>query len=184
MTFSDLTPTRWQAAEAKILAEQVLQNRFSEIYAKEYQRKDGSVFPVELRAFLVRDETGNPLAMWAIIRDISERRALDAQLLQHGKLESIGQLAAGIAHEINTPIQYIGDHARFLQDGLKWLGPMIQKYDEAMEASRAGKMPEPLAIEVTELRERADIEYFGAEAQKAVQQVLEGAGRVATSCAP
>jgi hypothetical protein len=93
-------------------------------------------------------------------------------------------LAAGIAHEINTSIQYIGDHARFLQDGLKEIGPLLQKYDEAIEAGRVGKIPEPLANEVAVLREHSNIECFGAEAPKAVVQVLEGASRLAQSYAP
>ena len=47
--------------------------------------------------------------------DITERKALETQLTQAQKLESIGQLAAGIAHEINTPIQYVSDNTSFLK---------------------------------------------------------------------
>jgi signal transduction histidine kinase len=48
--------------------------------------------------------------------DVTEREILGQQLRQAQKLEAIGQLAAGIAHEINTPIQYVGDNTRFLQE--------------------------------------------------------------------
>jgi PAS domain S-box-containing protein len=74
LTYVDITPERWHDHEARIVADEILANGFSELYEKEYRRKDGSVFPVELRTFLLRDGAGNPSAMWAIVRDISERK--------------------------------------------------------------------------------------------------------------
>ena len=54
-----------------------------------------------------------------IFRDTTERRQLESQLIQAQKMESVGQLAAGIAHEINTPTQYVGDNLRFLEDAFR-----------------------------------------------------------------
>jgi len=73
LTYRDITPEKWHAVEAAIVREQILVRGCSDVYEKEYRRKDGTVFPVELRTFLVRDNSGNPLAMWAIVRDITER---------------------------------------------------------------------------------------------------------------
>ncbi|RJR44580.1 MAG: PAS domain S-box protein [Desulfobacteraceae bacterium] len=80
LTYLDLTPPKWHDFEAKILEEQVLRRGYSDVYEKEYRRKDGTTIPVELRTFLIRDETGEPSAMWAIVRDISERKRAEEEL--------------------------------------------------------------------------------------------------------
>jgi PAS domain S-box-containing protein len=78
-SYQDLTPEKWHEREARIVAEQVLPRGYSEVYEKEYRRKDGAVFPVELRTFLVRGNDGDPVAMWAIVRNVTERhQAADA----------------------------------------------------------------------------------------------------------
>ena len=76
----DITPEPWHAFEAEIVRKQILPRGYSDIYEKEYRRKDGVVFPVELRTFLVTDEHGQPAAMWAIVRDITERRRAEEAL--------------------------------------------------------------------------------------------------------
>jgi PAS domain S-box-containing protein len=79
-TYQDLTPSKWHNLETEILEKQLLLKGYSEIYEKEYIRKDGSVLPVELRTKLSRDKAGNPAGMWAIIRDISERKTIEKSL--------------------------------------------------------------------------------------------------------
>lgn len=64
-------------------------------------------------------EYGDASAVLLVLIDITERKILESQLMQAQKLESIGQLAAGVAHEINTPIQYIGDNVTFLQSAFQ-----------------------------------------------------------------
>ncbi|MEN6373533.1 MAG: PAS domain S-box protein [Smithella sp.] len=80
LTYSDLTPTKWHAFEKSIIEEQILVHGYSKVYEKEYQRKDGSVFPVELSSFLIRDNVGNPIGMWGIARDITERKLAETML--------------------------------------------------------------------------------------------------------
>ncbi len=84
LTYKDITPKNWHAYEAEIVEKQVLRRGFSDVYEKEYIRKDGSIFPVELRTKLIRDEKGDPAGMWAIIRDISERKLIE-QILRESE---------------------------------------------------------------------------------------------------
>jgi PAS domain S-box-containing protein len=80
LTYDDLTPSKWHAIELNIIENQVLKQGFSEVYEKEYIRKDGSIFPVELRTFLMRDNAGREIGMWAIVRDITQRKETEREL--------------------------------------------------------------------------------------------------------
>ena len=82
LTYEDLTPKKWHAFEARIVQEQVLPRGYSEVYEKEYRRKDGTVFPVELRTLSIKDEQGQSAGMWAIIRDLTARKQAEAALRQ------------------------------------------------------------------------------------------------------
>ncbi len=86
LTYKDITPEKWHAAEQAIVEEQIIKRGYSDIYEKEYIRKDGSVFPVELHTVLIRDDTGIPEGMWAIVRDITERK-YDERALEAANLE-------------------------------------------------------------------------------------------------
>lgn len=113
-------------------------------------------------------------------RDITERKQLEAQLAFAQKMESIGQLAAGIAHEINTPAQYVGDNTRFLQDAFGDLEKLLGSYAQLFDANKAGVVPPALLSEIEAIRAMADLEYLMAEIPQAIQQSLQGIGRVTT----
>jgi len=80
LTYEDLTPAKWHAFEEGILQEQVLARGYSEVYEKEYIRRNGTIFPVEVRAHLLRDENGNAREMWGFLRDITERKRVEDTL--------------------------------------------------------------------------------------------------------
>lgn len=80
LTYRDITPVKWHAPEQRIIEEQILVRGYSDVYEKEYRKKDGTVFPVELRTFLIRDSGDGPAGMWAIVRDITERKQAEEQL--------------------------------------------------------------------------------------------------------
>ena len=96
---------------------QELKQRNSMTFESQVQTKSGESVPVEINANYLRFDGLEYCFTFA--RDISERRALEAQLRQAQKLEGIGHLAAGIAHEINTPTQFVTDNLTFLQDSWK-----------------------------------------------------------------
>jgi diguanylate cyclase (GGDEF)-like protein/PAS domain S-box-containing protein len=79
-TIGRLTPEKWHEPEARIIDQQVMPQGRSRLYEKELVRRDGTVFPVELRTHLLRDARGLPEALWALIRDISERKRVEAAL--------------------------------------------------------------------------------------------------------
>jgi two-component system cell cycle sensor histidine kinase/response regulator CckA len=92
LTYVDVTPERWHAAEARIVDQQVLTRGYSDLYEKEFRRKDGTLFPSELRTNLLKDDDGRSSSMWAIIRDISDRKCAEAALKgQEEKYRRISQ---------------------------------------------------------------------------------------------
>ncbi len=80
LSYFDITPEKWRQIEDKIVADNILPDGFSSVYEKEYCKKDGSVFPVELRTFLIYDDDGQPQGMWAIVRDITSRKITEEAL--------------------------------------------------------------------------------------------------------
>ncbi|MGD8524533.1 MAG: ATP-binding protein [Desulfobacterales bacterium] len=110
--------------------------------------------------------------------DITERKALDNNLAQAEKLKSIGQLAAGIAHEINTPTQYVGDNTRFLQDAFQDIVQILTQYDRLLQAVKSGGVTADLIGEVEQEMNAADVDFLLEEIPAAIQQSLEGVNRI------
>jgi two-component system, cell cycle sensor histidine kinase and response regulator CckA len=122
LTYIDLIPEKWHAAEKKIVENQIIKRGYSDVYEKEYRRKDGTLVSIELRTILLRDASEDPIGMWGIIRDITERKRagekqkkLEEQLRQSQKLEAIGQLSSGVAHDFNNLLGGIMGHAELLK---------------------------------------------------------------------
>ena len=115
------------------------------------------------------------MGLLLIAADVTERRKAEAQMAHRQKLESIGQLAAGVAHEINTPIQYIGDNTRFLQQCFDDLVPVLDVFERL---AAADTVTPALVREAQDAARRADLEYLRAETPQAIAQTLEGIDRV------
>ena len=113
-----------------------------------------------------------------VASDITEHKILQSQLTQAQKLESIGQLAAGIAHEINTPAQYVGDNTRFLQDNVHSMIEIVDRYAETLNRDSGQRSWEERNAEMKAAIEELDIEYLKEEIPRAIEQSLEGVDRV------
>jgi PAS domain S-box-containing protein len=111
-------------------------------------------------------------------RDVSERQRLELELRHAQKLESVGRLAAGIAHEINTPIQFVGDNVRFLESSFADLVRLLAGYRALAEAISGPDGPAALR-EVDALAEEIDVAFILEEVPMAISQTLDGVGRVA-----
>jgi PAS domain S-box-containing protein len=162
--------------EFKVLMEK---NGEVQNFESEALRKDGSKFWVTLSAVAIC-ENGVVVRYEGMIQDITERILLRGQLLQAQKLESVGQLAAGIAHEINTPTQYIGDNVRFLKDAFQDLKSLLDNYERLLSAAKGNALSSETVQEIGEAVERVDVGYLLDEIPKAIDQTLEGVTRVAT----
>lgn len=109
--------------------------------------------------------------------DLRERRRLEVELRHAQKLEAIGQLAAGIAHEINTPMQFINDNLSFIGDSVTTLLRLVEDI-ERRSLRHAGTDSEALAGALREAREDADCDFLRQRLPRAVARALEGVGRV------
>jgi PAS domain S-box-containing protein len=148
--------------------------------------QDGTWRTFEAHVSAVPDEDGTCGRMLMVARDVTERlkaererQSMEIRLRQAQKLQAIGQLAAGIAHEINTPIQYIGDNTRFLEGAFRDVLAMLEAQDRIITRC----VETPLGIdgleELGRIREEGDAAFLLVEIPKAVQQSVDGVGRVA-----
>lgn len=107
--------------------------------------------------------------------DLRERRRLEVELRHAQKLEAIGQLAAGIAHEINTPMQFINDNLNFIGDGVNSLLRMVDAIERRCHRSDAG---DALLAGIRDDQAEADCDFLRQRLPRAITRALEGVGRV------
>lgn len=130
--------------------------------------KDGKVFPALLRVNPMRID--NEIFFSGVIDDISDTKSLQTQLIQAQKMEAIGQLASGVAHEINTPIQYIGDNLWALNKSFSEISAYHQALNELLTDEQKRQQ--------AQLAEEYDLEFIMTDGPNAVAQSLEGVERV------
>jgi PAS domain S-box-containing protein len=143
----------------------------------ECRHKNGSTIPVGVFLQYLTADDGEPLFV-GIARNIADKKDQEIQLRHLQKMESIGQLAAGIAHEINTPTQYVADNTHFLKEAFDDLETAVESYDRLLEAARQGSVSADLIAEVDAAKEEADLEYIADETPKALEQALEGLQKI------
>lgn len=121
-------------------------------------------------------EEGKPDAVVISFRDIEALKTAQREALQASRLASVGQLAAGIAHEINTPIQYIGDNLRFIDDALARMGSILAAGQE-LAADQA--VPSEVAARFEDAVKAAKLPFLLAETPVALRESLDGVAQIA-----
>ncbi len=132
------------------------------------------------------DEAGGVVGTFGISRDITaarhaeeQQRHSEVQQLLTSKLESIGRLAAGIAHEINTPTQFIGDNTSFLADGVAKLAGLLEVHRALREAAAPLSACGPALRLIEAAEAEAELDYLLVEVPLALRQTAEGVARIA-----
>jgi PAS domain S-box-containing protein len=144
-------------------------------------RQGGEVLPVELAVGPLLADGGAVLpGAVGVLADLRDRMQREVQQGHDQKLEALGRLSAGIAHEINTPIQFVGDNTRFLADAYEDMIKLLTVYRTCLDES-VGALPwEERKGRIAAAEQAADIAYLSVEVPSAVAQSLEGIERVAS----
>ncbi|HEY0703767.1 MAG TPA: CHASE4 domain-containing protein [Candidatus Acidoferrales bacterium] len=152
-------------------------DREVQIIEETFWRKDGVSFPAEYSSRQIR-RNGRVVGAVVTFLDTTDRKRREVELRHGQKLAAVGRLAAGIAHEINTPIQFVGDNARFLVTAFQDEMKLIEKYEELLLAAGEGRVNPTLSAEVSAIKGETDWPFLREEIPRAIEQMLEGLGRV------
>jgi PAS domain S-box-containing protein len=148
------------------------------IYNLWYERSDGNKGYFVISVGPIHNEDDGYGGFLILGDDISEVKFLEAQLSQAAKLEAIGQLAAGIAHEINTPTQYVGDSVTFLRDAFQDIERLMQS------AADMAQLPESVGPDTSQsvkvLLEEIDSDFLREEIPKTFDRIFDGIERIST----
>jgi signal transduction histidine kinase/CheY-like chemotaxis protein len=147
----------------------------------------GSILVATRRDGVLNGDVEQQLADFAVLLGLAiandeaarQRDELTRHLRQAQRFEAVGQLAAGVAHEINTPIQFIGDSISFLREAYEEYAGLIGHYRAVAGAATAGPVPPQMLAELVEAEESADIEDLEEQVPRAISRSIHGLDRVA-----
>jgi len=142
---------------------------------------DYLIRPFDRREFLARVEVGRRMleVRDKLVVQTVELQQTHTQLAHAQKLEAVGQLAAGIAHEINTPTQFVSDSVFFIKEAFDDIQQLHTRYREAIQTLIAQTCNGPLAAMIEEAEEDADLEYIMENLPASFDRCADGLSRIA-----
>ena len=138
------------------------------------RRKGGEVFPLELSLSAIELPEG--IVFLGAIHDLTERRRMQAMIVQAEKLASLGLLSAGVAHEINNPLAYVANNLAVLERDCRGLSEVLEAYEQAHPALAAAR-PE-LAGRIDQIGEAIDLPYIRANLGRLLSSTRQGVKRI------
>ena len=139
-----------------------------------FQTQKGDYHWIRDQKKMVFDDTGQALEIVGTLMDITEQKQTEAQLQQAQRMESIGQLAAGVAHEINTPMQFVGDCSHFLGDAFTTLKDVLEQSQRLLEEGRTEELTQTFSTSLTD----EDLPFILNRIPIALRDISEGIQRV------
>ena len=142
--------------------------------------REGSTVFTKYGAAVMRDEQGVARHVITVVEDVTERNKMEIELRHAQKLESVWRLAAGIAHEINTPIQFVGDNLTFLETAVADLLGLVDGYQHMVAQARQRPLADSEMQLLAQAEEAADLTYVRQNVGRSFAATLDGVRRVAT----
>jgi two-component system, NtrC family, sensor kinase len=139
---------------------------------------DGRAINVEIIASPIFNENGEVVQIIESTRNITERKQMEVELGQARKLESVGQLAAGIAHEVNTPAQFVSNNISFFRESMEDVMRLIDSYESIVTIAQERALASGEVTELEQLRDEVDWVYLKEEIPKAILQSQDGVDRI------
>ncbi len=178
LKLSDI-PIRWEWDRIfEGISNSILDDKPVMVSNIKYEDQDNTERYLEITINPTKDPDGRFNGFILYGNDITERKTMYMQLLQDQKLKSIGELAAGIAHEINTPTQYINDNASFLDDSFKKVKILYNEIKDIIACSDTVSPDHPLVSGLDKIIKDNDLEYVMEETPIAISQTREGINRI------
>ena len=147
---------------------------------RQFRRPDGEVRIGQVNDVGIKDRAGRLLALMTTVEDVTDRIEMAEELRRAQELEALGRLAGGIAHEINTPTQFISDNLAFLKDVWTDLLPLLAAVAAIPARLRSEDRMDELAATIEQATQQADLDFVCDEVPNALSQSQEGVERVAS----